>query len=1145
MSDQRLLAEDAANRETALNLASFIVEAPAGAGKTELLTQRYLRLLDTVESPEEIIAITFTNKAASEMKKRIMDSLMMAASGEIQQEPHKIKTFELGKKALDRSERFGWQILDTPSRLRIYTIDSLSGNLARQMPLLTRFGSQPAVRDDASTYYQEAASRTLASLDDPVVGVVIQDALRYFDNNHYKLNALLAEMLAKRDQWQDHVVNQYDASLAEAALSNLIKQDIQAASLVLNSHIQERLMPIARYAASNLACEEPIALLRDWDSKIPNDPQALLMWRSVADLLLTAGNTFRKTVNVNHGFPATPEGRIYKEQLAASIEMLNQIPGAEAAVAKLRVLPNPQYHEESWRIISIFAALLQLASIQLWEVFQQHKEVDFVQVSQNALFALGEAEEVPTDLILKLDYRIKHLLVDEFQDTSPSQIKLIERLTDGWVEGDGRTLFLVGDPMQSIYRFRKANVGLFLRVLQKGIGGLSLKPLKLWRNNRSHAPIIDWINNTFAKVFPQEDSVSRGAIKYRSFVAKDRDLSDSGVIIHAMIDQAVKHDIDEQMEEGEFEDADVHENQSNKIIQIIKDTWSEDPQRKIAVLVRARSHLHALVAEIRRNHPEISFQAVEIEALAKRQVIQDLLSLTKALHQRADRVNWLAVLRAPWCGLTLEDLHHLVGKDQYRTVLDLMRDDARLDRLSQDGYQRLLHARGIMEEALQHRGRMRIGRWVHGVWLMLGGPSCLWEAGDVRDVQAFFDLIEKIEITGQFSTEQLAFEVEKLYAAPDAKAPDKLQFMTIHKSKGLEFDTVILPSLDKTSGRTDLPLLMWEEVPTESPGMDVADVDLIVAPLMPKGKAKADQTSIYDYLKTLEIERAAYEDARVLYVAATRTKRCLHLLATISPNKQGNLTPKKNTFLEMLWPVVAQEFDLEKLAEKKVDSTSMLEGSSTIKLADFIPQLIRLNTPMLPEMLRIDQKIDDLGLVEVIEDDRGLHLDADVGILAHRYLELISNQGLEAWSVAHIDKLRVAMQRWFLAKGYATHLAHDGARTVLDLLIKTLKSPDGQWVLQPHEAAHNELAIECGGFSGDVFQVQKRIIDRTFIEQGVRWIIDYKSTALLIDIDEAGLRQAAEQYRQQLEQYRILFSDEILPIKLAIYFLSVGKLIEI
>ena len=120
MSDQRLLAEDAANRETALNLASFIVEAPAGAGKTELLTQRYLRLLDTVESPEEIIAITFTNKAASEMKKRIMDSLMMAASGEIQQEPHKIKTFELGKKALDRSERFGWQILDTPSRLRIH-----------------------------------------------------------------------------------------------------------------------------------------------------------------------------------------------------------------------------------------------------------------------------------------------------------------------------------------------------------------------------------------------------------------------------------------------------------------------------------------------------------------------------------------------------------------------------------------------------------------------------------------------------------------------------------------------------------------------------------------------------------------------------------------------------------------------------------------------------------------------------------------------------------------------------------------------------------------------------------------------------------------------------------------------------------------
>ena len=96
-----------------------------------------------------------------------------------------------------------------------------------------------------------------------------------------------------------------------------------------------------------------------------------------------------------------------------------------------------------------------------------------------------------------------------------------------------------------------------------------------------------------------------------------------------------------------------------------------------------------------------------------------------------------------------------------------------------------------------------------------------------------------------------------------------------------------------------------------------------------------------------------------------------------------------------------------------------------------------------------------------------------------------------------------------------------------------------------HNSAQNELAIERGVLNGEDLQVQRRVIDRTFIEHGVRWIIDYKSTALPANIDSAGLTQVAEQYRQQLEQYGILFSHDGLPIKLAIYFLSVGKLVEL
>ena len=125
---QDLLNEDSLSREQALAHDSFIVEAPAGAGKTELLTQRFLKLLISVDAPEEVIAITFTNKAASEMKSRIMDSLAMAATGQLPLQAHKQITFKLGQEVLTRSTERNWNLLNTPSRLRIYTIDSRTAN---------------------------------------------------------------------------------------------------------------------------------------------------------------------------------------------------------------------------------------------------------------------------------------------------------------------------------------------------------------------------------------------------------------------------------------------------------------------------------------------------------------------------------------------------------------------------------------------------------------------------------------------------------------------------------------------------------------------------------------------------------------------------------------------------------------------------------------------------------------------------------------------------------------------------------------------------------------------------------------------------------------------------------------------------------
>lgn len=1138
MINHSLLQEDDLSRQQALAHDSFIIEAPAGAGKTELLTQRFLTLLNSVESPEEIVAITFTNKAASEMKSRIMHSLQMAASDNEPELQHKKTTFTLGQQVLVRSAQLNWNLLNTPSRLRIYTIDSLSANLARQMPLLSRFGTQPHVRDDPSIHYEEAATRAIDHLEHSDYGTIVHDALHYFDNDTYKLTQLLAEMLAKRDQWLPYTQSQNTAQTAESALATMISADIQAAADSLSPRFQQALMPIARFAASNLPDEKLIAQLLDWDSPLDAHTDRLKMWQAVADLLLTSAGSLRKRLDKNMGLPATDAAKPHKDALLAIIDTMQQTRGAEEALARLRLLPSPKQDASTWQMIATLAQLLHIAVGELWLVFQAHGEVDFVEISHRALLALEDTAGNATDLALKLDYRIQHLLVDEFQDTSPSQIKLIQALTNGWQTGDGRTLFCVGDPMQSIYRFRKANVGLFLRVVQQGIGHIKLKSLKLWRNNRSTPPVVDWVNKAFASVFPKQDSIARGAIHYRPFVATKASEAGAGVTVHAILDD--KNTTNETDGESLLQ-YDIRQLEADRIIEIIQQTRASNPTAKIAVLVRARSHLKALVTEIRRNHPQISFQAVEIEELANRQIVQDLLSLSYALHQRADRVHWLAILRAPWCGLTLADLHALVANDKTSTIMQLMHDESRLHQLSEDGQARLLHVREVLNQALQHQGRMAISRLLQGVWLMLGGADCLWDAGDVRDVQAFFERVQELENAGQFSPQQLAEEVEKLYAAPDAKADDTLQLMTIHKSKGLEFDTVILPGLDRKTGGNDQPLLRWEEISAEAGQHQSGDIDLVVAPYIPKGNTSLGRTdndvTPYDYLKMLEKERAAYEDARVLYVAATRAERCLHLLGVVSIDSNGLIKAPKNTFLDMLWPIVEAQFT----PEQAIKPIASLQADNGIALARFIPQLVRLDKPSMPAVFSQTHSASFIDNEKDEKQDNSNTLDADVGTLAHLYLQMIAVNDIQGWSNVRIKSLLPAMQRWFKQKGYDTPTTQQGALRVNGLLQSTLGSDQGRWVLQTRETANSELVIE----SAIEQEVSKKIVDRTFIENGLRWIIDYKSVDLASDSNDALLKVIAEQYRPQLDAYESLFVGENLPAQKAIFFMSLGKLVLI
>jgi ATP-dependent exoDNAse (exonuclease V) beta subunit len=1099
VSDAALLGRDAESRRRALEPGSFIVEAPAGAGKTELLTQRVLMLLARVDEPEETIAITFTNKAAAEMRHRIIDALQRAAQRDVPDAPHKRVTFDLATAALAASARLGWNLLEHPGRLRVTTIDAFCAGLARQMPVLSRFGAQPRTVEDARRHYEEAARRALAWLEE--VGQHADDvarALTHVDNDAARLAGLLADMLARRDQWLRHALDRSQSwQYAEVALRQLVVRDMQRVVDVLPGRTQERLMPIARFAASNLVDDHALAPLRDWTRVLPAEPEDLPMWRAVASLLLTDKDERRKAVDVRLGFPKEA-----KEQKQRFLECLADLTDADvAAVAQLRGLPDPAYTEEEWATVTALATLLKLAAAELWGVFHTAGEVDFIEIANRAKSALGESE-APTDLALSLDYRIRHLLVDEFQDTSPTQVELLQKLTADWQPGDGRTLFLVGDPMQSIYRFRKADVGLFLKAAEAGIGTVPLERLSLYRNNRSCKPVVDWVNATFANVFPARDDPAAGAIRYREFAAAKEPLPGAGVTVHGLV-----------AARGEGA-----EPEAERILAIVDAERTADRSRQVAVLVRARTHLDALVATIRRRRPDLRFAAVEIESLAERQPVQDLLALTRALHHRADRVNWLAILRAPWSGLTLADLYALAADDFNATVWSLMNDAERVARLSADGQARLAHVRCALAEALRQQGRQSPARWLKGAWFALGGPAGLGNETELADCEAFFDLVDKLDAAGRFSPDELARDMARLYGAPDATADGSLQFMTLHKAKGLEFDTVILPGLHRPTRSEDRPLMLWEEVV-----LDGLDEHLIAAPLKKRGRQ--DAVTPYDYLAALERQRAAHEAARVLYVGATRAIRHLHLVGVANPGARGEIKAPGNTLLDLLWPSVADRFVASEAAT----------GPATTAAPLFIPGLMRVAEPVVVDLPLRAAPVAAAGAGDG-DEAAGQSLDALVGTLVHLYLEMIADHGLDAWPAARIGSLRGAMEVWLAQQGCGDRDAALGAERAAAILTTTLASDAGRWVLRARAGAASELALARVSHGDTPVQV----VDRTFVEDGTRWIIDYKTAR-----PEGDLAAHADGYRPQLERYAELFRDEGLPTRAAIFYAALGRLVEV
>jgi ATP-dependent helicase/nuclease subunit A len=183
----------------------------------------------------------------------------------------------------------------------------------------------------------------------------------------------------------------------------------------------------------------------------------------------------------------------------------------------------------------------------------------------------------------------------------------------------------------------------------------------------------------------------------------------------------------------------------------------------------------------------------------------------------------------------------------------------------------------------------------------------------------------------------------------------------------------------------------------------------------------------------------------------------------------------------------------------------------------------------------------NLAVAPNLAADCGNHLNlaADCGTLAHLYMEMIATSDLSDWPASRIDAASQAMRFWLMQRGHAKHEVETQVPHIIAALKQTITSPQGAWMLAPRASRQAELSISATDENGET---QEQRIDLTFIENDTRWIIDYK---LGLDVTEANCEAAALAHKPQLASYAALFAHEKLAIKQAVFFLNLGKLIEI
>jgi len=1081
--DGQPVGREAFDRSALDPFQSVIIQACAGSGKTWLLVARLLRILLAGAKPSEILAITFTRKAAGEVKARLVELLeeLAAAPDERALEILGARGLSLDEAcaALPRARDLLEQVLDAPVAIAIETFHGWFARIVRSAPLAAGVTPSFVLTERVGSLIAQARQMFFARLDrdETVRGAYLDLLHRVGEDAAWKL---IRAMHARRNDWLS-VVGTWGTEGALARLANdlgidpnaedsrvqLIKNTDFVTRMVQVAELLERASPSERKRAQ--AALTALEILKERFDDASFDQMVRLVRQRDPPTARAPTRAAQAVAKELWG----PNGG---DQLLQTIAGLSD----ELTYAIERGIDRDAYllNRSSWQCAHAF---LEIYS----EIKRQQATLDFDDLEWLAATLSQDAASAGY-IQTRLDARYKHVLVDEFQDTNPLQWETLK----SWLEAYGDqaqkpSVFLVGDAAQSIYRFRRAESRLFAQAEGFLRSTFEARVLRTNETRRCAPAIVRVLNASLAdpsyRGFQQHYTHSqlRGDVWCLEAFAPDSEASTSASL---QLRDALTTPLTEP-------DANRHDMEAEAVARAIQglvgqhDVQANEPGarghrpaswRDVLVLVRKRAPMIHFERAFRAHH--IPYVSDRSGGLLQTLEALDLGALLRFLVIPFSDLLLAHVLRTPIFRFGEEELVRLAQADTLGTTwwqrLRALNSMPPFDRAWQTLSRWVILAGRLpvhdLLDRIYHEGRV-IECYV--ACAPMGAISGL--RSQVRsNLLAYMELALALDSGRYPSLPRFIEQMETLAESSEQEAPDEgitdfgdtVRIMTIHGAKGLEAPIVMLTDTLGLRSPTDPNGVLIDWAPGQSAPRHFSVF----------GRGATRGTSRRRWFDQEE-DLALQEDWNLLYVAATRAKQVLILSGVRSTRKSS-----ENTWYERFMRGGASLLEMPRREQEQLPTglslpTTGIVGAPDACVPDFQPKVYPIGARV---------QIDD-------EDGDASGNARRRGIALHRVLEMVADAPAD---------MRTA-EAWARAAG----LDEDAAREVVAVATRILNAPHLSRFFDSRQFQRAATEVEFLLPSGQLIR-----LDRVVEFEEEIWVLDYKSQA-----STAG----AEAHRAQLACY--------------------------